>query len=66
MTGSLAVATIPTPHIEYGQLSPMLVVFSVAVVGVLAEAFLPRERRRPVPPPSFFGNTGPARGIGML
>ena len=48
MTGSLAVATIPTPHIEYGQLSPMLVVFGVAVVGVLAEAFLPRERRRPV------------------
>ncbi len=55
MTGSLAVATIPTPHIEYGQLSPMLVVFGVAVVGVLAEAFLPRERRRPVQQVLTFG-----------
>ena len=48
MTGNLAVATIPTPHIEYGQLSPMLVVFGVAVVGVLVEAFVPRAQRRPV------------------
>ena len=46
MTGTLAVATIPAPHIEYGQLSPMLVVFGVAVVGVLAEAFVPRSQRR--------------------
>ena len=33
------------PHIEYGDLSPMLIVFGVACVGVLVEAFLPRERR---------------------
>jgi NADH-quinone oxidoreductase subunit N len=46
VTGSLAVTTIPTPHIEYGQLSPMLVVFGVAVVGVLVEAFAPRAQRR--------------------
>ena len=26
MTGSLALATIPTPHIQYGQLSPLLLV----------------------------------------
>jgi NADH-quinone oxidoreductase subunit N len=33
------------PHIEYGLLSPMLIVFGVACIGVLVEAFLPRERR---------------------
>jgi NADH-quinone oxidoreductase subunit N len=33
------------PHIEYAQLWPMLVVFGVACLGVLVEAFLPRERR---------------------
>ena len=39
---------IGAPHIEYGQLSPMLVVFSAAVVGVLVEAFVPRPVRRAV------------------
>src|SRR5690242_468877 len=34
-----------TPSIEYGLLSPMLIVFSVAVVGVLVEAFAPRRSR---------------------
>ncbi len=48
MTGTLAAAAIPTPHIEYAQLSPLLVVFGVAVVGVLAEAFVPRPQRRRV------------------
>lgn len=33
------------PSIEYGVLSPMLIVFGVAVVGVLVEAFLPRRLR---------------------
>ncbi|GAA1954915.1 NADH-quinone oxidoreductase subunit NuoN [Nocardioides panacihumi] len=33
------------PHIEYAQLWPVLVVFGVACIGVLVEAFLPRERR---------------------
>jgi NADH-quinone oxidoreductase subunit N len=37
--------TLPTPSIEYFLLSPMLIVFSVAVAGVLAEAFLPRRIR---------------------
>ncbi|WP_280717241.1 NADH-quinone oxidoreductase subunit NuoN [Kitasatospora sp. MAP5-34] len=37
--------SIPAPHLEYGQLSPMLVVFGAAVVGILAEAFLPRRSR---------------------
>ena len=36
------------PHLEYAQLWPILVVFGVACVGVLVEAFLPRERRYPV------------------
>ncbi|MEV0190438.1 NADH-quinone oxidoreductase subunit NuoN [Kitasatospora purpeofusca] len=49
-TGWLAAAggstqSIPAPHIEYGQLSPMLVVFGAAVVGILLEAFLPRRLR---------------------
>ncbi|WP_182525622.1 NADH-quinone oxidoreductase subunit NuoN [Nocardioides dongkuii] len=33
------------PTIEYGDLSPILIVFGVAILGVLVEAFLPRERR---------------------
>ncbi|MFG1808701.1 NADH-quinone oxidoreductase subunit NuoN [Streptomyces sp. NPDC049040] len=35
----------PTPHIEYAQLSPVLVVFGAAALGVLVEAFLPRRSR---------------------
>ncbi|MGV0741745.1 NADH-quinone oxidoreductase subunit NuoN [Mycolicibacterium sp. XJ870] len=34
-----------TPSIEYGLLSPMLIVFGVAVLGVLIEAFAPRKSR---------------------
>ncbi len=37
---------INAPNIEYSQLAPMLVVFGAAVVGVLVEAFVPRELRR--------------------
>ncbi|MBB3754506.1 NADH-quinone oxidoreductase subunit N [Mycolicibacterium sp. BK634] len=33
------------PSIEYGQLSPMLIVLGAAVAGVLIEAFAPRRRR---------------------
>ncbi|MFF2027709.1 NADH-quinone oxidoreductase subunit NuoN, partial [Streptomyces sp. NPDC058171] len=36
---------MPAPDIEYGQLAPMLIVFGVAVAGVLVEAFLPRRGR---------------------
>src|SRR6516164_8098835 len=43
-----ATITISPPSIEYRQLLPMLVVFGVAVAGVLVEAFVPRPRRRPV------------------
>ena len=36
---------IPTPSIEYGVLSPVLIVLGVAVAGVLVEAFAPRRAR---------------------
>ncbi len=39
---------IQAPSIEYGQLSPMLVVFGVALVGVLVEAFASRRLRYPL------------------
>jgi NADH-quinone oxidoreductase subunit N len=41
----LAVDRLPTPHIDYAEVLPMLIVLGVAVVGVLVEAFFPRERR---------------------
>lgn len=37
--------TMPTPSVEYSLLSPMLIVFGVAVIGVVLEAFLPRRFR---------------------
>lgn len=37
--------TIPTPSVEYSVLAPILIVFVVAVAGVLVEAFLPRGAR---------------------
>ncbi|MBI3213669.1 MAG: NADH-quinone oxidoreductase subunit NuoN [Mycobacterium sp.] len=40
-----ALAAVQTPSVEYGQLSPMLIVFGAAVAGVLVEAFLPRSGR---------------------
>jgi NADH-quinone oxidoreductase subunit N len=43
-----AAGAITPPSIEYSQLCPMLVVFGVAVAGVLVEAFLPRQLRRAV------------------
>lgn len=37
--------SMPTPKVEYFLLSPMLIVFGAAVVGILIEAFLPRRAR---------------------
>jgi NADH-quinone oxidoreductase subunit N len=37
--------SMPTPHVEYALLSPMLIVFATAVTGVLLEAFLARRAR---------------------
>ncbi|MEO3811235.1 NADH-quinone oxidoreductase subunit NuoN [Sphaerisporangium sp. B11E5] len=42
----LALAPIPAPTIEYGTLSPLLLVFGAAVAGVLVEAFTPRYLRK--------------------
>ncbi|MGW5774942.1 NADH-quinone oxidoreductase subunit NuoN [Streptomyces sp. NPDC003863] len=36
---------IPAPHIEYTQLSPVLIVLGAALVSVLVEAFVPRRAR---------------------
>ncbi len=36
---------LPSPSIEYFLLCPMLIVFGVAVAGVLVEAFIPRRGR---------------------
>ena len=49
-TGAAAATpgAITAPSIEYSQLAPMLVVFGAAVIGVLVEAFTPRELRRAV------------------
>ncbi|MFF8813951.1 NADH-quinone oxidoreductase subunit NuoN [Streptomyces pactum] len=38
---------IPTPHIEYGRLSPVLIVLGAAIAGILIEALLPRRMRHP-------------------
>ncbi len=48
MTGTVLAAApgITAPHIEWSQLSPMLLVFAAALAGVLVEAFAPRFLRR--------------------
>ncbi|MCW2785426.1 MAG: nuoN [Marmoricola sp.] len=33
------------PHLEYSLIAPLLIVLGVATLGVLVEAFVPRERR---------------------
>jgi NADH-quinone oxidoreductase subunit N len=38
-------AQFQAPHIAYGKLSPLLIVFGVALVGVLVEAFVGRDNR---------------------
>ncbi|MBA2444226.1 MAG: NADH-quinone oxidoreductase subunit NuoN [Nocardioidaceae bacterium] len=42
---TLAEATFDSPEIAYGRLYPLLIIFGVAIVGVLVEAFLPRRQR---------------------
>lgn len=37
--------TFQAPHIEYGTLSPLFIVFGAALAGVLVEAFLDRRSR---------------------
>lgn len=37
--------TFNAPALEYGALAPMLVIFVGAIIGVIAEAFLPARLR---------------------
>jgi NADH-quinone oxidoreductase subunit N len=50
VTGTVLAAapTIAPPSFEWSLLSPMLLVFAAALVGVLIEAFAPRDLRRPM------------------
>lgn len=41
-------AQIPTPNIDYAALSPMLILFGAACLGVLVEAFVAARSRRSV------------------
>jgi len=45
---ALAVASITTPSVAYGALSPIFIVLGAALVGVLVEAVVPRNERYPV------------------
>lgn len=45
---TLAAAQITPPSIAYAALSPMLILFAAACLGVLVEAFVPRRLREPV------------------
>ncbi|MER7543511.1 NADH-quinone oxidoreductase subunit NuoN [Spirillospora sp. NPDC127506] len=50
---------ITAPHIEYGQIMPLLLVLGMAVVGVLVEAFVGRDARYYVQVPlAFLGLAG--------
>jgi NADH-quinone oxidoreductase subunit N len=42
---TLLAAEIQAPTVEYGQLLPVLIVFGVAILGVLVDAFAPRDQR---------------------
>lgn len=42
---SVLAAEFQVPDVEYSRLAPLLIVFGVAVLGVLFEAFLPRQAR---------------------
>ncbi|GHJ34862.1 NADH-quinone oxidoreductase subunit NuoN [Streptomyces sp. TS71-3] len=44
-TAADPITKIDAPKIEYGQLSPTLIVLAAAIVGVLIEAFVPRRSR---------------------
>ncbi|WP_309231312.1 NADH-quinone oxidoreductase subunit NuoN [Nocardia sp. SYP-A9097] len=55
-------AAVPAPSIEYRDLSPMLIVFGVAVAAVLVEAFAPRRSRYVVQLILGLGGMGVALG----
>jgi NADH-quinone oxidoreductase subunit N len=45
---AVAAGGFTAPSISYAGLSPVLIVFGAAALGVLVEAFVPRERRRTI------------------
>jgi proton-translocating NADH-quinone oxidoreductase chain N len=56
---AVAQADIPAPNLEYGQLGPMLLVFGVAILGVVVEAAFGKDWRQPIQVPlAFFGLAG--------
>jgi NADH-quinone oxidoreductase subunit N len=44
-TAASTTAPFTAPHVEFGKLSPMLIVLGAATLGVLVEAFVPRAAR---------------------
>ena len=46
----------PAPKLEYGELAPMLILFTAACVGILVEAFAPRTLRLPIQLVLSFGS----------
>ncbi|CAM5476983.1 NADH-quinone oxidoreductase subunit N OS=Streptomyces tendae OX=1932 GN=nuoN PE=3 SV=1 [Streptomyces tendae] len=44
-TAADPISKIDAPKIEYGQLSPVLIVLGAAIIGILVEAFVPRRSR---------------------
>ncbi|MET9019861.1 NADH-quinone oxidoreductase subunit NuoN [Actinopolymorpha sp. NPDC004070] len=47
MTPIILAQEFKSPTIEYAKIAPLLIIFGVAIVGVLIEAFLPRRLRYP-------------------
>jgi NADH-quinone oxidoreductase subunit N len=47
MTKVVLAAEINLPRLDYAAMSPMLILFAAACVGVLVEAYVPREYRHP-------------------
>jgi NADH-quinone oxidoreductase subunit N len=45
LAASSTVAPFVAPHVEFGKLSPMLIAFGTATLGILVEAFAPRKQR---------------------
>ena len=47
MTTVVLAAEINLPQLDYAAMSPMLILFAAACVGVLVEAYVPRDLRHP-------------------
>jgi NADH-quinone oxidoreductase subunit N len=47
MTKVVLAAEINLPHLDYAAMSPMLILLAAACVGVLVEAYVPRDLRHP-------------------